>query len=82
MTLDMLIFKKEQLDDIAKELGMEFVEGILFKDDKKVNCHYCHSEITKDNLANILPGSEIVCCDDIMCFLDYAIERELEVKTT
>lgn len=67
-----IAFDIEQVDEIVKQLGLEFNKNDYLVDGKKtIKCKCCDHPIRKRNLGNILPGSDIIYCDNPVCFADY-----------
>ena len=71
-----IVFDSEQVDEIAKKVGLHFNnQGYLKKASKSIKCNCCGHPIRKKNLGNILPGSNVVYCDNPVCFAEYIDEH-------
>jgi len=67
-----IAFDIEQIDEIVKEIGLSFnKKGYLAEGEKSITCKCCGHAIQRKNLGNILPGSNIVYCDNPSCFSEY-----------
>ncbi|MBA3045218.1 MAG: hypothetical protein KKH41_00600 [Candidatus Thermoplasmatota archaeon] len=70
-----ITFEPDDLPVIVNNLGMNFNRnGYLEKNRETVFCHSCNKAITKERIGHILPGSEIVCCANPICFAMYVDE--------
>jgi hypothetical protein len=73
-------FTKKQLARLLNKLGMEIDEKgkVIYKETGEVvQCHICSTELTKDNVGNVMPGSRVVLCDNPCCFLEYSAEKNI-----
>ena len=71
-----ITFDREHIDAIVSQVGLKFNKNnYLVADDKTIHCDSCNHPITKKNLGNILPGSNVVCCDNPNCFTKYMNEH-------
>lgn len=67
-----IAFDFEQIDEIVNYIGFKFNRnGYLVDGKNTVKCSCCKRAIKKRNLGNVLPGSNIICCDNPVCFVDY-----------
>ncbi len=67
-----IAFDSEQIDEIVNHIGLHFNnKGYLVKDKNTIKCDCCSHTIKRKNLGNILPGSNIVYCDNPVCFAEY-----------
>ena len=68
----LITFDSEQVDEIADKLGLKFNNHGYLKDGaKSIKCECCKHPIRRRNLGNILPGSNIIYCDNPVCFAEY-----------
>jgi hypothetical protein len=67
-----ITFNREDIPKIITSFNMNFNErGYLERKGETVECYACKKAITKDRIGHILPGSEIVCCANPLCFARY-----------
>lgn len=67
-----LTFDETNLDDIVNLIGLKFNKKNYLKNNKEdIKCNCCGNPIKRKNLGNILPGSNIVYCDNPACFTEY-----------
>jgi hypothetical protein len=68
-----LTFDENNLDDIVSLIGLKFnkKEYLTNNNRKGVKCNCCGYPIKRKNLGNILPGSNIIYCDNPTCFAEY-----------
>jgi len=68
----LIAFEIEQIDEVVNHVGFKFDKNDYLMDGKKtIKCNCCDHVIRKKNLGNILPGSNIVYCDNPSCFAEY-----------
>lgn len=68
----LIAFDIEQVDDVVREIGLKFNKNGYLEDGKKtIKCKCCNHPIRRRNLGNILPGSNIIYCDNPNCFTGY-----------
>ena len=66
-------FNDGDLPNILGLLGMSVNKrGYIQKENETKKCHACGKAMTVNRVGHILPGSEILCCDDPICFSTYA----------
>lgn len=75
-----IAFKEEQIDEIAKKVGLRFSKSGYLRtiDNKPKACDCCGHSIRKKNIGSILPGSNIVYCDNPVCYTEY-MEKYLKL---
>jgi len=67
-----LTFNEKNIDDVVGLIGLNFNKNdYLVSNRKTVKCNCCGNSIKKKNLGNILPGSNIIYCDNPTCFAEY-----------
>ena len=67
-----VVYESKDLEKILPKLGYETRDKYVLRGNKTVKCNCCGKAITKTNLGNILPGSDILYCDNPVCFAEYA----------
>lgn len=71
-----ITFDSEQVDEVVEKIGLVFSDkGYLRDGAKSVHCNCCDHLIRRRNLGNILPGSNIIYCDNPVCFAEYMDEH-------
>jgi hypothetical protein len=71
-----IVFKPEQIDEIVNSIGLKFnKKDYLVDNDRTIKCSCCERPIKKGSIGNILPGSNIIYCDNPVCFADYMREH-------
>jgi len=75
-----IAFDNEQIEEIVKKTGFHFSKSgyLRTKDDKPKNCDCCNHSIKKGNIGSILPGSDMVYCDNPICYTKY-MEKYLKL---
>lgn len=67
-----LTFDENNLDDIVSLIGLKFNRRDYLTNNKEsIKCNCCGNSIKRENLGNILPGSNIIYCDNPVCFTEY-----------
>jgi len=66
-------FDEEQVQEIVEKIGFHFSKSgyLRTKNNESKNCDCCGHSIKKGNLGSILPGSDIVYCDNAICYTEY-----------
>lgn len=68
----LIAFESDQVDEIVSNVGLNFNRnGYLVSDAKTIKCDCCNHTIKRSNLGNVLPGSNIIYCDNPSCFIEY-----------
>lgn len=71
-TFGMMVYGKEDVPEILERLGYEIMKGgYVAKEGNTVRCACCGRALRASNLGNILPGSNILYCDNPVCFTEY-----------
>ena len=67
-----IAFDSEQVDEVVESIGLKFNNrGYLRDGAKSIKCNCCKHPIRRRNLGNVLPGSNIIYCDNPVCFAEY-----------
>ena len=68
-----IAFNKEQVEEIVENTGFHFSKSgyLRTKNNKPKSCDCCGHSIKKENVGSILPGSDIVYCDNPVCYTEY-----------
>ena len=68
----LIVFDSNQVDEIISDIGLKFNRNdYLVSGAKTIKCDCCNHTIKRSNLGNVLPGSNLIYCDNPSCFTEY-----------
>ncbi len=71
----MMVYDAKDVPEILDKLGYELRKGYIALEGNTVRCACCNRALRASNLGNILPGSDIMYCDNPVCFTEYVHVR-------